>query len=281
METDGPSIDIVMEQLPIIPILIDYLSSDQIHLFKAALKAAGTILTSPNAEYSESLYKNDILQGLVIGWRRYEGTNHGPDIRKEIVWILGNMIASHSTIITKSIVDNVFIIEKLKEILAGSAPVDGSQNSIKIDMATRKETLHVFQNLVFGYGIEIHYDLVYRYNMFEVLLPYLQEEAIMSSYLIIPYLVLQILNNIFMKEQLIDSCEFYLMCEKMGGIDLIEGLQLHPQKKIYEVASEIIKNYGNGQQVFDLTGTATRGRQGQHHIGGQQNAESSQSTFNI
>lgn len=126
METDGPSIDIVMEQLPIIPILIDYLSSDQIHLFKAALKAAGTILTSPNAEYSEALYKNDILQGLVIGWRRYEGSNHGPDIRKEIVWILGNMIASHSTIITKSIVDNVYIIEKLKEILAGTAPVDGS-----------------------------------------------------------------------------------------------------------------------------------------------------------
>jgi hypothetical protein len=37
------------------------------------------------------------------------------------------------------------------------------------------------------------------------------------------------------------------MCEKMGGIDLIEGMQLHPQKRIYELASDIIKSYGNGE----------------------------------
>jgi hypothetical protein len=55
-------------------------------------------------------------------------------------------------------------------------------------------------NLVYGYGIEVHYDLVYRYNIFEVLLPYLADGAATQNFLILPFLVLEILNNIFMKE---------------------------------------------------------------------------------
>jgi hypothetical protein len=95
-------------------------------LFKVALKAAGTILTSPSKEYCEALYKHDILQALSIGWRRFECVKGGPDIRKEIVWIIGNMIAAHSSIITRSILDNAFIVEKLKEVLGSTPPPGGS-----------------------------------------------------------------------------------------------------------------------------------------------------------
>lgn len=227
MESCEEAIDIVMEQLPIIPILIDYLNSNDLHLFKIALKTAGTILSGPSNEYCEAFYKNDILQALVIGLRRFESSDSGPDIRKEIVWIIGNMLTSQSSIITKSVVGNAFLIEKMKEIL-GATPPTGSQESIKVDLTTRKETLHVLYNLVVGYGIEIHYDLIYRYNIFEVLLPYLADGPSAQNYLFLPFLVLEILNNVFMKEQLVGSNEFYILCEKMGGIDLIEQMQLHP-----------------------------------------------------
>ena len=138
------------------------------------------------------------------------------------------MVAAHSSIITKNIIENAFLIEKLKEVLGSQPPTGVSQQVLKSDIASRKEALHVIHNLICGYGIEIHYELVYRYNLFEVLLPYLADGASTQNFLILPYLVLDILNNIFMKEQLVGSNEFYILCEKMGGVDLIEEMQLHP-----------------------------------------------------
>lgn len=91
IEIEEQAIVIVMEQLPIIPVIIEYLKSDEYPMFKAALKVAGNIVTSSNSSYTENLYKNGVIENIVMGWRRFEA--QGADLNKEIAWILCNLTA--------------------------------------------------------------------------------------------------------------------------------------------------------------------------------------------
>jgi hypothetical protein len=95
--------------------MINYLQHESLPLFTVSLRLIGNISSSTITTYSETFYKNSLLEALTIGWKRIE---LHPDLDKEVCWLLSNMIASNSAYITKSILNNAFITNKFKEILS-------------------------------------------------------------------------------------------------------------------------------------------------------------------
>jgi hypothetical protein len=118
-DREEKAIDIVMEQLPLIEVMINYLQHESLPLFTVSLRLIGNISSSTITTYSETFYKNSLLEALTIGWKRIE---LHPDLDKEVCWLLSNMIASNSVYITKSILNNAFITNKFKEILSFEKP---------------------------------------------------------------------------------------------------------------------------------------------------------------
>ena len=53
-----------------------------------------------------------------------------------------------------------------------------------------------------------------------------------------------------MKEAIVGSRDFYLQFERYGGIDMLEEIQDHPNPHIYQLASDIIVQYGEGEKVI-------------------------------
>ena len=98
-------------------------------LFIVALRLTGNIMTNSKSEYVENFFKNGLLEALTIGWQRYgEVCDLSIQINKEIPWILSNMVASNSELITYAIVKNQFISERIKELLNPSINVDLSSS---------------------------------------------------------------------------------------------------------------------------------------------------------
>lgn len=134
-------------------------------LFIVALRLTGNIMTNSKSEYVENFFKNGLLEALTIGWQRYgEVCDLSIQINKEIPWILSNMVASNSELITYAIVKNQFISERIKELL---------NPSINVDFSTRLEVLILVKNIVAGYRIDICYTLVYQNNLLAHLVPLL------------------------------------------------------------------------------------------------------------
>ena len=134
-------------------------------LFIVALRLTGNIMTNSKSEYVENFFKNGLLEALTIGWQRYgEVCDLSIQINKEIPWILSNMVASNSELITYAIVKNQFISERIKELL---------NPSINVDFSTRLEVLILVKNIVAGYRIGICYTLVYQNNLLAHLVPLL------------------------------------------------------------------------------------------------------------
>jgi predicted metal-dependent TIM-barrel fold hydrolase len=55
------------------------------------------------------------------------------------------------------------------------------------------------------------------------------------------------------KDKLINSDKYHCEFEKLGGVEIIEKLQGHPNKDIYERAVELVQNYGEGYEIQDST----------------------------
>lgn len=64
-------------------------------------------------------------------------------------------------------------------------------------------------------------------------------------------MILKCMMTVFEKERIIGERKRYLMVEKLNGVDFIEELQSHENRSIYNLASEIIKEYGQGEQIVD------------------------------
>lgn len=73
-----------------------------------------------------------------------------------------------------------------------------------------------------GYSLDHIYTLVFRNNIFSLLIPLLDKER--CSDVLLTIHCLHILEKIFYKEAIMTSREFYLNFERMGGVDLLEDL---------------------------------------------------------
>ena len=60
-------------------------------------------------------------------------------------------------------------------------------------------------------------------------------------------MALDIFENIFKKQSILGGPNtFYLLFERLGGVDLLEALQRSTNQQIYESASGMIQRYGDG-----------------------------------
>ena len=92
-EIEEKAIDIVMEQLPIVIIVIDYLQSEEHQKIMAAIRLIGNISSHEHSDYVEHFFKNNLLEALVIGWNRISPS---VEVDKEVGWVLSNIVASNS-----------------------------------------------------------------------------------------------------------------------------------------------------------------------------------------
>ena len=88
-----------MQQLNICDVLLYYLSSPDNLLFTCALRLIGNISASENSTYIEEYYKHGLIESLSTGWRA--STEEG--YSKEVIWLLGNMVANGNIQITGDI----------------------------------------------------------------------------------------------------------------------------------------------------------------------------------
>lgn len=136
-----------MEQLPINSFFIDFLQTENFNLVSVSLRIIGNICSGSKADYVENLYKNGLLEALTIAWHRY---HDNPDVEKECVWMLSNISACRSEIITKAILNNQFFTSRIKAILDLHYPVH----------INRREVLYFLLNVSMGYSIELTYMIV-------------------------------------------------------------------------------------------------------------------------
>jgi hypothetical protein len=61
--------------------------------------------------------------------------------------------------------------------------------------------------------------------------------------------IMKILKISFQREMVENDRTFFNNFEMLGGIELIEDMQLHCNEKIYNMISHIIVNYGYGSIV--------------------------------
>jgi hypothetical protein len=214
MESSEKAIDVVFDHLPISTIVVNYLYSEDIEFFQVSLKLAGVIMQCENREYGENLYKNGFLEGIMAGWNRF----CSPDINKEIAWMLGNLVATQSSIITSELVRNKYIMDRLRELIA----TPGEQ--VRSMPAIKTEVFVIVRNIVAGYNLHLSYDLMFTHSFMEALLPYLSLDNPSYRHL---HMVLQTFDYLFEKERLLEgngNKDFYRTFERLGGVDRVEEL---------------------------------------------------------
>lgn len=113
-DSEDGAIDLIMEELPITSLLIDFLQSDTYEKFIVALRLVGNIMSSTVSLYAENFFKNSFLDALSIGWSNF-GSN--PEVDKEGAWVTSNLISSNSVIMTKACLRHPFISAKIKYLI--------------------------------------------------------------------------------------------------------------------------------------------------------------------
>lgn len=65
-------------------------------------------------------------------------------------------------------------------------------------------------------------------------------------------IVLGTLLSIFMKEKAMNQKDYYVIFERLGGIDEIEILQGHKNPEIYNLCADILKEFGDACEVTNI-----------------------------
>lgn len=90
------------------------LSSKEITQTTVALRLVGNFASANCNDYIENLFKNDLLNNLVIGWRHFDGL---VDLEREIGWILANLVTTYDKTIVTSLLSNHYVCYKINQNL--------------------------------------------------------------------------------------------------------------------------------------------------------------------
>lgn len=227
-ENEDDAVVLVMDYLPIQAVLIDNIQqTNSNEVFISSLNIIGNIISCNNQGYTELLYKYSLMQALTTSWQNYQ---HQSIYDREFCWVYSNLVASNNIKIVKEIIYNEFIFGKIIDCLRNQNPYD------------YKEAVHVIKNMIMGYGLEITEILIREKQIFQELIPFLDLNRNINHQVIL--IVLKTLDTIFRNERIQDSNQFYLMFERIGGIDEVETLQSHKNNDVYEMCSDLLKDFG-------------------------------------
>jgi hypothetical protein len=113
-QADDLAVEAICDHLNILPILVNFVSVKEIDCFMVAIRLIGNISSCEKIEYTEHLFKLNLLSSLIIGWKHFEAM---PDVEREVAWVLSNIVASNNLEMTKEIIGNEYIITRTLDIL--------------------------------------------------------------------------------------------------------------------------------------------------------------------
>ena len=93
-----------------------------------------------------------------------------------------------------------------------------------------KESLYILANILACSNFEILDDAILDMDVFSLLIPIMEKHSAHQQ--ILP-LILRMFDLVFDFEQRFSKKLYYLRFEKLGGVDLLEHLQQHPNIGIY------------------------------------------------
>jgi hypothetical protein len=215
------AIDIIIDTMPIQDILLDLLQNEDFALVHGTMQIVGNILGGPE-RHLVNLLKQGLLDSLSVAWKNFEAD---PAFVKDLLWGISNIVASTNFDIIYGFLQN----EKITNLFLRSM---NNPNLIVL-----KQCMWVVGNLFCC----THYDLICFAINSKSYLAFIvhilktgryDNESVM--------LIFKGLDTVFSLERRNGSRDFYLLFEKLNGIDELEKLQTHPNLKIYDKATHLL-----------------------------------------
>jgi len=108
-----------------------------------------------------------------------------------------------------------------------------------------REVFHLVRNAIIGYQYEVGKLVVGNLNLLRNIITFVNPDKQIPSRL--TEHALHVLQALFAKERESGSQDFYAEFQSMGGIDMIEEQKFSNQQCIYDLATNIIQTYGDGE----------------------------------
>ena len=105
---------VIFDYIPIVNMLMKMLSSKEISQTTVALRLIGNFASADSNAFIENIFKNDLLNNLVIGWQAFDGIM---DLEREIGWILANLVSTYQKDIAIGLLTNPYVCFKIHQIL--------------------------------------------------------------------------------------------------------------------------------------------------------------------
>lgn len=102
-------------------------------------------------------------------------------VDKEIVWILGNVLASNHLQMTCQVLNNQYFCEKFIEILRSVSEPTSTSSSYQYGtesdrLSACREVFHLIRNAIIGYQYEVAQLILGNLNLLKNLLPFVNPD---------------------------------------------------------------------------------------------------------